>query len=187
MGDASGKGAAGALLMTNTLGVLQDESEPDGTARHYITRVNERLHATQARDQFVTVFYAVLSPHSRKLTYVNAGHPRALLVCPSGFQTLAATGPPIGVFPDTQYDQGSITAEAGDTLVVYSDGVTEAQSSGGEYFGEAGLRALLERCLDYPAPRLARAVCEEAERFERDNPDGGDDKVVVVARITDSV
>ena len=184
LGDASGKGIPGAQLRAKAQGIVWAEAASEGTVADVITRVNTLVHRDNARDQFVTLFYVVLSAHGREIRYVNAGHPRALLVHADGVEPLPATGPPIGVFADARYDEEAATAAPGDILVVYSDGVTEAQTARDEYFDEAGLRDVVDRYRDHPAPEIARAICEAAERFERSNPDGGDDKAVVVARVT---
>ena len=184
LGDASGKGIPGALLMARAQAVVRAEAATAGAASDVVRRVNASIHNENVRDQFVTLFYLVLSAHSRQICYVNAGHPRALLVGSDGVRHLPATGPPLGVFADAEYDEATVTVEPGHILVVYSDGVTEAQTAGNDYFDEAGMRKVVDANHDRPAAEIARALCDAAERFERSNPDGGDDKAVVIARVT---
>jgi serine phosphatase RsbU (regulator of sigma subunit) len=100
LGDASGKGIPGALLMAKAQAIVRAEAASMGTAAEVVTRVNAAIHGDIARDQFVTLFYAVLPAHGREIRYVNAGHPRALLVRRDGIEPLPSTGPPLGVFAD---------------------------------------------------------------------------------------
>ena len=182
LGDASGKGIPGALLMAKTQGLLRAEIDSAGAPRDVISRVSALVHRDNARDQFVTLFYAVLAPDNRRVRYVNAGHPRGLLFGADGVGALPATGPPLGVFADTRYDEAVVSIAPGDLLVIYSDGVTEAQTARDEFFDEAGIRNVVDRNRSQGAAEIARAVCHTAERFERGNPDEGDDKAVVVVR-----
>ena len=186
LGDASGKGIPGALLMAKAQAIVRAEAASGRTPADIVGRVNALIHGDIAHDQFVTLFYVVLSAHSREIRYGNAGHPRALLVRSDGVQHLPATGPPLGVFADAGYDEETAPVTPGDILVMYSDGVTEAQTAGDDFFNEAGVLDVVDRDRDRPAPEIARALCEAAERFERGNPDGGDDKAVVVVRVTGS-
>ena len=185
LGDASGKGIPGALLMASTQGIVRAEAVSERAAGEVIGRVNGLVYRGNAPDQFVTLLYVVLSARDREIRYVNAGHPRALLIRSRGVQLLPATGPPLGVFADARYDEEAATAGSGDILVLYSDGVTEAQTAQDDYFDEAGIRDVVHEHRDCSPSTIARAICEAAERFEASNPDGGDDKAVIVARITD--
>ena len=185
LGDASGKGIPGALLMAAAQGIVRAEAVSERAAGEVIGRVNGLLYRGNARDLFVTLFYVVLSAHDREIRYVNAGHPGALLIRSGEVQLLPATGPPLGVFADARYDEETAAAESGDILVVYSDGVTEAQTAQDAYFDQAGICDVVDDHRDCSPSTIARAICEAAERFEASNPDGGDDKAVIVARITD--
>ena len=186
LGDASGKHIPGALLMAKAQAIVRAEvasGRPAGDG-DMVGRVNALIYRDIAHDQFVTLFYVVLSARGREIRYVNAGHPRALLIHSEGVQHLPATGPPLGVLADACYDEGTATATPGDILVIYSDGVTEAHTAEDDFFNESGILEMVDRDRDHPAAEIARALCEGAERFERGNPDGGDDKAVVVVRVT---
>ena len=186
LGDASGKGIPGALLMAKAQAIVRGEAASRRTAAEVVDHANASIDRASAQAQFVTLLYVVLSAHGREIRYVNAGHPRAMLVHSEGVRHLAATGPPLGVFADACYGEETAPATPGDILVLYSDGVTEAHTADDEFFNEAGILDVVERDRDRPAPEMARALCEAAERFEHGNPEGGDDKAVVVVRVTDS-
>jgi serine phosphatase RsbU (regulator of sigma subunit) len=187
LGDASGKGIPGALLMSQARAVIRSAVlTAAGSATHAITVVNQAIHRDGVRDQFVTLFYAVLEESCSEVGYVNAGHPRALLFRSIDLQTLPATGPPLGVLADERYEAAVATIAPGDILVIYSDGVTEAQTAQNNFFGEIGIRRVVDRHRDRSASDIANALCEAAERFEHSNPDGGDDKAALVVRVTGS-
>ena len=116
-----------------------------------------------------------------ELTFVNAGHPRALLLGDGTESTLASSGPPLGLFPDAAWEEQTATLGGG-RLVICTDGVIDAQDEADRFFDLAGVRAVMTEHEDAPAAELARRICSAAARFERGNPDPGDDKTVVVVR-----
>jgi sigma-B regulation protein RsbU (phosphoserine phosphatase) len=99
---------------------------------------------------FATVFFGVLDPQNGKLTYINAGHDSPAIVNAAGEikERLTPTGPAMGMLPDMDFDIEQTALEPGDTLMAYTDGVTDARSPAGEFFTKEGLQALLEE----PAP-----------------------------------
>lgn len=182
LGDASGKGIPGAILMAETQGILRAEAATCATPVELVSRLNRALLRDQSQDRFVTLFYGVLAIPTGRFTFVNAGHPRALLLDGATESALVSTGPPVRLFADAAWEEQTVTLGAGSRLVIYSDGVTEAQDTADEFFDLAGLRGVLSEHLDCPAAELARNICHAAEEFERDSGDPGDDKTVVVVR-----
>ena len=169
--------------MAQTLGMLRAEAGIEETANGVVTQLNQLLSRHHASDQYVTLFYAVVSGHTDELCYVNAGHPRALLSRAGGIEPLSATGQPLGISADASYAEARATVGPGDVLLIYSDGVTDAQGSDDRFFDEAGIRNVLQQHHDRPVDEIARRVCHAAERFERENPEFSDDKTVVVVRV----
>ncbi len=182
VGDASGKGIPGAILMAETQGVLRAEAATCATPVELVRTLNRALLHDQDQDRFVTLFYGVLAVPTGRFTFVNAGHPRALLLDGATESALVSTGPPLRLFADAAWDEQTVTLGAGARLVIYSDGVTEAQNNSELFFDLGGVRAVMSEHLDCPAVELAKHICHAAERFERGNPDPGDDKTVVVVR-----
>ena len=117
-----------------------------------------------------------------EFTFVNAGHPRALLLRNGEESTLTSTGPPLRLFADAEWEEETVTLGAGAWLVIYSDGVTEAQDDADHFFDLAGVRDVMAQRAHYTAAELARRICYAAERFELASPEPGDDKTVVVLR-----
>ena len=182
VGDASGKGIPGAILMAETQGILRAEAAGCATPGELVRSLNRALLHDKSQDRFVTLFYGVLTASTGEFTFVNAGHPRALLLDGDVESPLLSTGPPLRLFAEAAWEEQTITLDAGARLVIYSDGVTEAQNEADRFFDLDGIRAVMAEHRDCTAPELARHICHAAERFERGNPDPGDDKTVVVVR-----
>ena len=138
VGDATGKGAPGALVMSTTCGMLQavsqtsDSSSP-GTVLFW---VNETLLSRIPTNMFVTCFYAILEPNSGSLSYANAGHDLPYLYRGRGeAEELRARGMPQGLMPGMGYEEKETILEAGEVALFYSDGLVEAHDPKGEMFG----------------------------------------------------
>ena len=185
LGDASGKGIPGAILMAETQGVLRAEAAGCATPLELVRTLNRALLHDRSQDRFVTLFYGVLEVPTGEFTFVNAGHPRAVLQDGGTEAALKSTGPPLRLFTDAAWEERTVRLRAGARLVVYSDGVTEAQDADERFFDLEGVRAVMAEHPDCPAAELARHICHAAERFERGNPDPGDDKTVVVIRASE--
>ena len=182
VGDASGKGIPGAILMAEAQGILRAEAEESVTLSELVRRINRALFREDRNHRFVTLFYGVLATDTGRFTFISAGHPRALLLQGASELSLTSTGPPLGLFANAVCEEQTVTLGCGDRLVIYSDGVTEAMSETGQFFDLDGVRKVIADHQDRPAAELARLICHAAERFERGNPDPGDDKTVVVVQ-----
>ncbi len=181
IGDASGKGIPGAILMAEAQGVLRAEAAHGVTPLELVRKLNRALLHGRGDGRFVTLFCGVLACPGGELTFVNAGHPRALLLRDGAESTLASSGPPLGLFADASWEEQTATLGGG-RLVICTDGVIDAQDEADRFFDLAGVRAVMTEHDDAPAAELARRICSAAARFERGNPDPGDDKTVVVVR-----
>ncbi len=139
LGDVSGKGPPAALLTAVLQGIFAAQAfalvEPNETLR----RVNRALLARGFESRFATIFFGVITPDGR-LTYCNAGHNPPLLLTGGDVRKLETGGMIVGLFPHATYDQETLQLSTGDVLTVFSDGVSEALSVGGEEFGEERIR-----------------------------------------------
>ncbi len=181
LGDASGKGIPGAIVMAETQGILRAEAAQCATPLEIVHKLNRALLHGKGGGRFVTLFCGVLASPGGELTFVNAGHPCALLLDDGTESTLVSSGPPLGLFADASWEEQTATLGGG-RLVIYTDGVTDAQDEGDRFFDLDGVRAVMAEHRDCPAAELASLICRAAARFERSNPDPGDDKTVVVVR-----
>jgi predicted ester cyclase len=153
MGDVAGKGPPAALLAALLQGMLVVEAPVgDGPART-LARMNRRLAARQLESRFATLVYAVLSPDGRLISS-NAGHNPPALVTRDGIHRLTAGGPILGAFADATFDEETRYLQNADTLVMFTDGVTEACNAQDEEFGDDRLLA----CLRHAAASSALPV-----------------------------
>jgi ketosteroid isomerase-like protein len=134
IGDVSGKGPAAALVAAMLQGMFSlagDSSDGPGVV---VGRLNRALHQRDIAPRYATFFYGILEPDGR-FTYSNAGHPPPLLVSSSGVRPLTAGGPILGVFESAIFPSDTVTLLPGDSLICYSDGVTDAEDPDGADFG----------------------------------------------------
>jgi ketosteroid isomerase-like protein len=142
IGDVSGKGPAAALLAAMLQGMFAVEAPAGDGPAATLSRINCRLAARDLHARFATLVYAVLSPDGR-LTYANAGHNAPVLVGRDGVRRLTTGGTILGAFADATFLEETLQLQAQDTLIMFTDGVTEARSADDEEFGEDRLMACL--------------------------------------------
>lgn len=165
IGDVSGKGIPAALLMSNTISRLRAEAARLVEPKEILSALNQALFLTAQRGLFVTVFLALIDTDN-VMTYASAGHHIPLYWNATGFQKLpAVTGPPIAILAESSYTQSQITLEEGDIFVMFTDGVTEAVSEAGEFFGYDCLEKIIEKGHDNPEllPTKIRVAVEAFE------------------------
>ncbi len=140
VGDATGKGVPAALVMTATSSMLRAAARALSTSSlgEVLAHVNEALLARIPPNMFVTCFYAIVEPKSGSLSYANAGHDLPyLLRCRSrdDAEELRARGMPLGLMPETSYEEKEASLNEGESVLYYSDGLVEAHDPEGEMFG----------------------------------------------------
>jgi serine phosphatase RsbU (regulator of sigma subunit) len=140
LADVSGKGAPAALYMAMALSLIRSEAGRCGNPSAVLTEVNRRLLAESYNEMFVTVFYAIVDPVLRSLTYANAGHdPPFLRRASGGVERLAYGGLIMGPFEELTLSDETLNLESGDTLVAYTDGLTDTVNQQDEVWGHTRL------------------------------------------------
>lgn len=167
LADVSGKGVPAALLMANLQALFRTQTS--GDLKNILRNVNSHFYRSTPPAHFATVFFAVYDPVSRKLEYANCGHPPALLFCPDGSECrkLDTTATVLGIMDGFETDVETVQIQPGDSLLVFSDGLTEAGIDDGEEFGEARVESVLRRNLRLPVPQLVAAVARAAEEYAK--------------------
>lgn len=141
--DVSGKGVPAALLVSTVQGTLRAFSDGRRSPTEIIAQVNRAVVRNTAGGKFVTLFYGEIDPATGTLQYVNAGHNYPLLRRADGrLETLATGGVPLGLFDASPYTPGSLQLGAEDSLLLFSDGITEAMDPFNQEFGDERLEAL---------------------------------------------
>jgi phosphoserine phosphatase RsbU/P len=183
IGDVAGKGSPAALLMALLLAVLRTLVDEKLEATALVTRLNTQICRHSPGSRFITLFYGVYTPATGALTYVNAGQNPPLLRRGDGtIERLGGTGIALGMFEASTYEALTTTVSAGDLLVLYSDGITEAENPAGQPFEESGLeRFLAARGADAPA-LLAPAILQAVEAHARDSRFTDDLTVLILKR-----
>jgi len=169
--DVSGKGVPAALLMSSLRAALHSNVAHLSSPSDVVSRINRLMYESTAPEKFATFFYGVLNTTTHELVYANAGHNYPLLVrADQDPVRLSQGGLILGAFDNARYEEGRLQLQPGDTLFLYTDGVTEATDDNEEDFGEERLQALL--CRDCKRP--PRELVEEVLRQVRDFTHGAD-------------
>lgn len=142
--DVSGKGVPAALFMMASRTLLKGSAIGLNDPGRVLQEVNDLLYDDNDAMMFVTVLYAVYNPATRELTYANGGHNLPVIVHTDGSNTVmpSTNGIALGILDGGEFEQNSITCAPGDTVVLYTDGVTEAINGGEEEFGMERLQAI---------------------------------------------
>lgn len=157
MADVSGKGLAAALIMVTFRAYMHATIINEFAMRVVMSRVNKLLHHSTDGDRFITTFYGLIDPETRRLLYIIAGHNPPMLLRADGTNRLLENrGFPLGVFDNSHYSESVIDFQSGDILVLYTDGVTEARDARDENFGTERLEEEVRKASD----RSAREICE---------------------------
>jgi phosphoserine phosphatase RsbU/P len=172
--DVVGKGIPAALLMSNLQAAVRAFATGAAQPAEVCQQVNRILCGHIAEGRFISFFYCLMDAEEGTLRYANAGHyPPILVRAGGGVERLDVGGAVLGVFPDGAYEQGEIALHAGDRLVLYTDGITEATNGNDEEFGEDRVLdlAVANRTCSAPAlqARLAQSVADFSNgRFQDD-------------------
>jgi len=161
--DVSGKGVPAAMFMIKAKSILKSSMLRCRDAASAMADANLRLGRNNEAEMFVTVWTGIYDPASGEVEYVNAGHNPPVVRRADGTVewVRARSGMALGVFPDCTYRSERVKLSRGDALLVYTDGVTEAQDSTGGFYGEARLGQLLGAVAD----GLVTAVFDDVSAF----------------------
>jgi sigma-B regulation protein RsbU (phosphoserine phosphatase) len=150
IGDVVGKGIAASLLMASVRATLRAYAQEVYDLDEVITRVNKFMCRDSREGEFVTLFYGVLDPVRKRLTYCNAGHEPPLLLRDGRFQPLEAGGMILGIDPDQRYEKGFVDLRPGDAVVLFTDGLTEALNFSNQAFGRRRVRSAIRESATQP-------------------------------------
>ena len=182
--DVSDKGVPASLFMMSTRTLLKGASVGLGEPGEVLGEVNDLLNDDNEAAMFVTVLYAIYDPASGAFAYANGGHNSPLLVRADGSSELLplTDGLALGVMPGYHYEQHSITIEPGSTLVLYTDGVTEAMNDAKEEFGVERLQAIFAGAPPGSSGASSQAVFNAVQAFAGDTPQSDDVTCLTLSR-----
>ena len=169
IGDVSGKSVSGALLMVATLAAFRETLRHTSDPAEVLETVNQRLRRHIQRDRFVTAFCGILDPCTGHLVYASAGHCRPLAARGTAalVEELPAKGTALGILESPGVRRFETNLASGDSLFIYSDGVTEALNGQYEMFGEERLCTALEQAHRRGAHAAVDAVLARVRAFRR--------------------
>jgi phosphoserine phosphatase RsbU/P len=182
--DVSGKGVPASLLMASLRSALRVHASFTYDIDRIMVRLNRHVCRETKVGEFTTLFYGVLSPDGRRLTYCNAGHEPPLLLRDGKLQNLGTGGMILGVDEQATFDRELVALQPGDVLLLYTDGAVEALDFSDEQFGRQRLGESFMRYADQPAQLVAQNILWDIRRF-RGLADRIDDVTLVVLKLRD--
>jgi sigma-B regulation protein RsbU (phosphoserine phosphatase) len=185
IGDVSGKGAPAAIYAALVSGILRSHAPIEPGPAEMLRAVNLSLAERRIEAQFVSLIYAVWDDEHRTLVVANSGLPRPIHVHAGRNHVIEATGLPLGLFDDANYDEFRFKMKPGDVFVFFSDGILDARNRRGELFGRGRVEKLVTECggrsADCVVDILFKAVAEHSAGVET-----FDDQTVVAIKVKDN-
>ena len=184
LGDVSGKAMPAALLMTSLHARVRVLAEDPPHVAEMMMRLNRATAANCPSNRFVSFFFSVFDPASGVLTYANAGHNPPMIVRSDGrIDLLEGGGLLMGILPSAKYEAYTAQLGLGDSLLLYSDGVTEAANAAGEEFEEERLAKVLQANVDKHPHEIVDAITNAVREFSAGAPVADDLTLVVAKRL----
>jgi sigma-B regulation protein RsbU (phosphoserine phosphatase) len=185
IGDVSGKGTPASLLMANIQASIRALVPFDISMSELTKRVNDLMYENTSSDRFVTFFWGLLDAEKRGLTYVNAGHNHPYLVRSDGrIERLEKGGMILGIMSTLiPYEEETVYFNPGDSLVLFTDGVSEAMNKSAEEYGEPRLEDVLQNTHGKSAQEILDAIHQDVKKHTGDFPQSDDITLLVLRAI----
>lgn len=182
VGDVSGKGAPAAIYAALVSGILRSHAPIEPAPAEMLSALNYSLGERRIEAQFVSIIYAVWDDTRKTLQVANSGLPRPIYLHDGKLEIIEATGLPLGLFDDAQYDEFTFRAKPGDLFVFFSDGILDAQNRAGQLFGRTGAERIISECANASAAEVVKCLFKAvAEHAAGEEP--FDDQTVVAIRV----
>ncbi len=183
LGDVSGKGTAAALLMSSLHAAIHAQTAAKSSLIETVKSVNEYLSDNTPSNRFITFFIAALDPVNGEIQYINAGHNPPLVSRADGsVEELDSGGFPLGIMPMAEYELGKIQLAPGEGVIIYSDGVNEAENIDGEEFGMKRFKEVVQSNYAKSASGLRDKIESAVSAFTKTAPANDDITLVIVKR-----
>jgi sigma-B regulation protein RsbU (phosphoserine phosphatase) len=183
LGDVSGKGLPASLLMASTQATVRGQAIHGLPPAECVARSSRMLYETTEPEKFVTLLYGLLDFGGHVLSYTNAGHEQPYLIGPDGdVRRLDKGGIALGMLEEFPFDQETVPFSPGSTLIICSDGITEAMDANGAQFGDARLGALVREHRGVAPEALIEAIVTAVRWHAGTTPQADDMTLVVIQR-----
>jgi serine phosphatase RsbU (regulator of sigma subunit) len=182
--DVADKGLGSALYMALSGTLIRTfASDHHQEPALILKTVNQHILRNARANLFVTVFFAVLDPDTGLLRYCNAGHtPPFLISTDNGIRTLANTGMPLGIDEENEWSQGEVIISPGEILLMYTDGVTDAQNNAGEFIDRKMILSTFQKNIGKSVEEVQKGILDKVHHFVGDAPRFDDLTLVIVGR-----
>ncbi len=185
VGDVSGKGAPAAIFAALVSGILRSHAPIEPRPAEMLSAVNYSLVERKIEAQFVSIIYAVWDDVNLTLQVANSGLPRPVHCRDGKVDIIEATGMPLGLFEDPEYDELSFQAKPGDMFVFFSDGILDATNAKGELFGRTRAEKIIAECYENSAESLVKSLFKAASEHAV-GVETFDDQTVVAIKVKDN-
>src|ERR1700719_1891756 len=182
IGDVSGKGAPAAIYAALVSGILRSHAPIEPGPAEMLRAVNFSLAERRIEGQFVSLIYAVWDNKHRSLQVANSGLPRPLYVHDGKIEVIEATGLPLGLFDDAEYDEFTFKAKPGDMFVFFSDGILDARNKAGDMFGRTRVEKVIAGCAEVSADCVVKSLFKAAAEHAG-GEEAFDDETVVAIQV----
>jgi sigma-B regulation protein RsbU (phosphoserine phosphatase) len=179
--DVSGKGIPASLLMATLRAAVNSNEDARRSPAAMVRRMNTLLFESTSPEEFATLFYGVVDLQEGVMKYANAGHEFPFIVTKDGLRQLGESGMLMGCVEDFPYEESTCEIPRGGTLVLYTDGVTDAERTGGESFGEERFRKALAHNGHESSEDICKGLLDEVQTFALEG-DYHDDLTLVVLK-----
>jgi phosphoserine phosphatase RsbU/P len=186
-GDVSGKGTAAALFGSLAIGILRElVHDSEASASEMLQQLNGRLLAARLDARFIAMQFAIYDAALRELNVANAGGTLPLLVRGGQVTEINVTGIPLGLLPEAEYDEQTLTLLPGDVIVFASDGIHESMNKDQEEFGSERLKVLLASIVpEDPGYTVAQRIVKATDEHAGVGRTPHDDRTLLVLRVTE--
>lgn len=183
LGDVVGKGLPASLLMANLQATLRSQSLLSPSVRDTMATSNKLLYASTNAEKFVTLFYGILNHNRHRLVYSNGGHnPPLLFRSGDPPRPLDCGGLIMGFLEEAEYEEDEVALEAGDVLLLYSDGITEACDGGEKEFGVGPLSELVREHRRFSSDGITGKIFEAMDAHSGGDVPQDDQTIIVIKR-----
>ncbi len=180
VGDVSGKGVGGAMLMSNLQANLHTLSAQDLSLAELVRELNKQIFHNSTVEMFITFFVGILEPRGERLQYVNAGHDTPVMLSEEGVIPLDTGGMLLGVTPEAEYQVGEVALRGGELIACFSDGLTEAMNELDEEFGRERLVLALEDLADENSDEIVSGILRRVRDYAGAERASADDLTLLV-------
>ena len=185
LGDVAGKGLGAALFMVKLLSTLRALAPDFHSISEFIDKINNIFHRDSSSKSFASLAYVELKSDSDMVKIVNAGHMPPVIVKGINTKEITKSGPAIGLMPNIEYHEKIVEMHKNDTLFIYSDGLNEARSSDGNFFGQKKMMNLLRNINRHSPKEFGEILLSELDNFTNDAVAHDDLSLVIIRREVD--